>query len=127
MRIRQESQQKAPILPSGSEVAAALLDARQRSLDLMADLGDEQLKVPLLPSINPLLWEFGHVAWFQEKWLIRHLRRAPPGWPMRMLCGTRLPWLMIRAGGCCCPRAPKPCGMLNKCSIARSHSFRRTT
>ena len=78
MRICQESQQKAPILPSGSEVAAALLDARQRSLDLMADLGDEQLKVPLLPSINPLLWEFGHVAWFQEKWVLRHLRRPPP-------------------------------------------------
>ena len=79
MRICQESQQNAPILPSASEVAAALLNARQRSLDLMADLSDEQLRVPLLPIINPLLWEFGHVAWFQEKWVLRHLRREPPG------------------------------------------------
>jgi len=61
-----------------SEVAAALQDARRRTLELVADLTDEQLRVPLLPIINPILWEIGHVAWFQEKWALRHLRGAPP-------------------------------------------------
>lgn len=54
-----------------------LIDARRRTLDLVADLTDEQLKVPLLPIINPLLWELGHVAWFQEKWVLRYLRGEP--------------------------------------------------
>ncbi len=62
----------------GAEVAAMLQDARQRTLALMEDLTDAQLRVPLLPIINPILWEIGHVAWFQEKWALRHLRGASP-------------------------------------------------
>jgi iron(II)-dependent oxidoreductase len=26
------------------------------------------------------LWEFGHVAWFQERWVLRHLCGQPPLW-----------------------------------------------
>src|SRR5947207_1028085 len=51
-----------------------LLDARQRTLDLVSDLSDEQLAVPELDIINPPIWEMGHVAWFQERWALRHLR-----------------------------------------------------
>jgi len=33
---------------------------------------------PRLSIVNPLLWEIGHVAWFQEYWVLRHLNgRAP--------------------------------------------------
>jgi iron(II)-dependent oxidoreductase len=28
--------------------------------------------------VNPLLWEIGHVAWFQERWALRHLRKEKP-------------------------------------------------
>jgi iron(II)-dependent oxidoreductase len=52
----------------------ALLEARQRTLELVADLSDEQLIGPRLAIVNPLLWELGHVAWFQERWVLRHLR-----------------------------------------------------
>lgn len=55
-----------------------LQDARWRSLELVADLTDDQLRAPLLPIINPPIWEIGHVAWFQEKWALRHLRGEPP-------------------------------------------------
>ena len=24
-----------------------------------------------MPTVNPLLWEIGHLAWFQEKWVLR--------------------------------------------------------
>ncbi len=44
----------------------------------MADLTDEQIRVPLLAIINPIIWELGHVAWFQEKWALRHLRGLEP-------------------------------------------------
>ena len=54
-------------------LAAWVTDARQRTLELIADLSDEQLLGPHLAIINPLLWEIGHVAWFQEIWVLRHL------------------------------------------------------
>ncbi len=55
-----------------------LQDARQRTLALVADLNDEQMIGPRLAIVNPLRWEIGHVAWFQEYWLLRHLcGRAP--------------------------------------------------
>ena len=56
----------------------SLREARQRTLALVADLNDEQLIGPRLETVNPLLWEIGHVAWFQEYWVLRHLNgRAP--------------------------------------------------
>jgi len=49
-----------------------LADARRRTLELVADLTPEQLAVPEIDIINPPIWEIGHVAWFQEKWALRH-------------------------------------------------------
>ena len=53
-------------------------DARQRTLDLVVDLDDGQLMGPRLAIVNPLLWEIGHLAWFQEKWVLRHARGERP-------------------------------------------------
>jgi iron(II)-dependent oxidoreductase len=55
-----------------------LHEARQRTLQLVHDLDDEQMIGPLLPIVNPLRWEIGHVAWFQEYWVLRHLCGRPP-------------------------------------------------
>jgi gamma-glutamyl hercynylcysteine S-oxide synthase len=53
-------------------------DARRRTLELVDDLTDEQLMGPRLSIVNPLLWEIAHVAWFQERWVLRHgLGEAP--------------------------------------------------
>jgi ergothioneine biosynthesis protein EgtB len=53
----------------------ALQDARLRTLRLLdryeAALGSS-LNVPLSPIINPPRWEFGHVGWFADWWLIRN-------------------------------------------------------
>ena len=57
--------------------ADELRDARERSLALVADLRDEELLVPLLPTINPLLWELGHVAFFAEHWTLRTMLARP--------------------------------------------------
>ena len=65
-----------PLLNSGTvernELANRVLDARQHSFELIADLDDGQLIGPCLDIVNPLLWEIGHVAWFQERWTLRH-------------------------------------------------------
>lgn len=60
------------------QLSAWVQDARRRTLDLVADLDDGQLMGPRLSIVNPLLWEIGHVAWFQEKWVLRHDRGEPP-------------------------------------------------
>jgi gamma-glutamyl hercynylcysteine S-oxide synthase len=55
-----------------------LKEARQRSLELVADLSDEQMIGPRLAIVNPLRWEIAHVAFFQEFWCLRHLRGFEP-------------------------------------------------
>ncbi|HEX9423416.1 MAG TPA: DinB family protein, partial [Pyrinomonadaceae bacterium] len=56
----------------------ALQETRARTLELVADLNDEQMMGPRLQIVNPLRWEIAHVAWFQEIWILRHLGRHPP-------------------------------------------------
>jgi gamma-glutamyl hercynylcysteine S-oxide synthase len=63
---------------TSSRLADAVRDARERTLELVADLTDEQLMGPRLAIVNPLLWEIGHVAWFQEKWVLRHAGGQDP-------------------------------------------------
>ena len=57
--------------PTADQLIAWVRDARQRTLHLIADLSDAQMLGPQLSIVNPLLWEIGHVAWFQEKWVLR--------------------------------------------------------
>lgn len=66
------------LTPTNAGLAAWVRDARGRTFDLVADLSDEQLMGPRLSIVNPLLWEIGHVAWFQEKWALRHAANRPP-------------------------------------------------
>lgn len=66
------------VAPEPKRLIANLLDARERTLALVADLDDRQLMGPRLPIVNPLLWEIGHVAWFQEYWILRHARQRQP-------------------------------------------------
>src|SRR5437868_1240138 len=60
-----------------AELAGWVHDARERTLELVADLTDEQMFGPLLPIVNPLWWEVGHVAWFAEYWALRRSHRRP--------------------------------------------------
>jgi gamma-glutamyl hercynylcysteine S-oxide synthase len=57
-----------------TELVDLLREARTRTLELIADLSDEQMIGPRLTIVNPLRWEVGHIAWFQERWALRHLR-----------------------------------------------------
>jgi gamma-glutamyl hercynylcysteine S-oxide synthase len=54
-----------------ADQAAQLRASRVRSLALTQDLRGEKLFGPRLPVVNPVLWELGHVAWFQELWCLR--------------------------------------------------------
>jgi iron(II)-dependent oxidoreductase len=63
---------------SPTALAEAVIDTRQRSLELLRDLDKDQLLGPRLPIVNPPLWEMGHLAWFGEKWVLRHAGKRPP-------------------------------------------------
>jgi iron(II)-dependent oxidoreductase len=62
---------RLPSQPAPAVVASWVRDARRRSLQLIDDLDDAQLLGPRLAIVNPPLWEVGHLAWFQEKWVLR--------------------------------------------------------
>src|SRR5258705_7169991 len=61
-----------------SEILKALQEARARTLDLISDLDDKQLIGPRLRIVNPLRWEVGHIAYFQEVWCLRHFLAMEP-------------------------------------------------
>jgi iron(II)-dependent oxidoreductase len=63
---------------SSEELVACLGDARAHTLALLEDLDDARWLGPELAIVNPPLWELGHVAWFQERWCLRHARGARP-------------------------------------------------
>ncbi len=63
---------------SASDLVQLVNDARKRTLELVADLTDEQLTVPFLGLVNPFRWELGHIAFFYEALLLRILERIPP-------------------------------------------------
>jgi iron(II)-dependent oxidoreductase len=61
-----------------AQLIVALRETRARTLELVDDHREEQLIGPRLQIVNPLRWEIGHVAWFQEFWVLQHLSGEPP-------------------------------------------------
>ena len=64
--------------PSRHDLIAALTDARRFELELFEGLTDSQLLGEKGHFLEPPIWEIGHVGWFQEYWILRHLDRAEP-------------------------------------------------
>ncbi len=55
----------------GAALAAALTEARHRTLTLVEDLTPAQWLPPYQPGVNPIAWELAHLAWFAEFWILR--------------------------------------------------------
>src|SRR6266511_5252919 len=60
-----------PAYPDPDTLSRQLQSARERTRLLTRDLEGPQLFGLKLPIVNPVLWELGHVAWFQERWCLR--------------------------------------------------------
>lgn len=52
---------------------ALLADARQRTLLLIASVSEVDLRLQHDPIMSPIIWDLGHVAHFEELWLVRNL------------------------------------------------------
>jgi iron(II)-dependent oxidoreductase len=60
-------------MSSAAILAEDLVASRARTHRITAAFQGERLLGPKLAIVNPLLWELGHVAWFQERWCLRFL------------------------------------------------------
>ena len=69
---------RAPATVDPDTLCAWIDDARETTFALVADLSDEQLMGPRLEIVNPLLWELGHLAWFQERFVLRERAARKP-------------------------------------------------
>jgi gamma-glutamyl hercynylcysteine S-oxide synthase len=72
----------SPLMRCGGKelLSLALMDARNHTLHLFAQyqkaLEGVNYAVPQLATVNPPLWELGHIGWFQEWWIARNMQRA---------------------------------------------------
>jgi iron(II)-dependent oxidoreductase len=60
-------------IASREELSRWVRAARERTLSLMEGLSEAQLIGRRALTVNPMIWHFGHISWFQEKWVLRHL------------------------------------------------------
>jgi gamma-glutamyl hercynylcysteine S-oxide synthase len=63
---------------SKGAIAAALAEARERTLALVEPLDDEQLNGVFSPILSPLAWDLGHIANFEELWLVQTVGGREP-------------------------------------------------
>ncbi len=63
---------------SGEAIAERLAEARDRTLELIAPLDDEQLNRIYSPLLSPLAWDLGHIANFEELWLVQRVGDRQP-------------------------------------------------
>ena len=65
--------------PSSKEaIAERLAEARRRTLELIQPLDDEQLNRVYSPLLSPLAWDLGHIANFEELWLVQTIGGREP-------------------------------------------------
>jgi gamma-glutamyl hercynylcysteine S-oxide synthase len=68
--------------PPGRElktsIAERLDEARRHTLKLIEPLSHEQLNRVYSPILSPLIWDLGHIANFEELWLVRNIGGREP-------------------------------------------------
>ena len=62
-----------------AEVAHLLADARERTLLLIGPLDSEDLQVQHSSLMSPIVWDLGHIAHFEDLWLVRNIGPDPEG------------------------------------------------
>jgi gamma-glutamyl hercynylcysteine S-oxide synthase len=63
---------------SKEAIANRLAEARGRTFELIEQLDDEQLNRVHSPILSPLAWDLGHIANFEELWLVQTVGRREP-------------------------------------------------
>jgi gamma-glutamyl hercynylcysteine S-oxide synthase len=64
--------------PAKDLIASRLAEARERTLQLVEPLSDDQLNRVYSPILSPLAWDLGHIANFEELWLVQRVGGLEP-------------------------------------------------
>lgn len=64
---------------SRAQIIDLLTEARARTLLLVASLSPEDLQRQHDPLMSPIVWDLGHIAHFEEVWLLENLERGGDG------------------------------------------------
>ena len=59
-------------------IAAELARAREATHRLLAPIPDDELVRQISPLQSPLVWDYAHIAYFEELWLLRRVCGDPP-------------------------------------------------
>src|SRR5215216_3299898 len=54
-------------------IVARLSEARARTLQLIEPLSESDLHAQHDPLMSPIIWDLGHIAHFEELWLVRNV------------------------------------------------------
>ena len=64
---------RAPIADERARIEAILRRVRVRTVEIISPLGDEDVRIQPSPLMSPLAWDLGHIAAFEELWLVKKL------------------------------------------------------
>jgi iron(II)-dependent oxidoreductase len=62
---------------TAADPVEGLQEARERTLALVAAISDEDLERVLSPLMSPLVWDLGHIAAFEDLWLVHRYGELP--------------------------------------------------
>jgi gamma-glutamyl hercynylcysteine S-oxide synthase len=57
------------VSPDAEQALMALASARERTLELVSAIGDQDLQRVHSPLMSPLVWDLGHIAAYEDLWL----------------------------------------------------------
>src|ERR1700733_7605679 len=66
-----------PLTLSPTDAIEALTEARERTLTLVAGVADDDLERVHSTLMSPLVWDLGHIAAFEDLWLVHRLGGEP--------------------------------------------------
>jgi gamma-glutamyl hercynylcysteine S-oxide synthase len=67
----------APVGPTAAEAIEALAEARERTLLLVESVSDYDLERVHSTLMSPLVWDLGHIAAFEDLWLVYRYADRP--------------------------------------------------
>jgi gamma-glutamyl hercynylcysteine S-oxide synthase len=69
---------QSPGMEPRQEIRSALERARAGTDAILKHVPDDELVVQVSPLASPLVWDFAHIAHFEELWLLRNLHGEKP-------------------------------------------------
>jgi iron(II)-dependent oxidoreductase len=71
------TQTPASVARTDAEAVQVLGEARERTLELVASVSDDDLERVHSPLMSPLVWDLGHIAAFEDLWLVHRFGGHP--------------------------------------------------